>query len=261
VLTLRPMRFRARLVVVALTTALLVACTAEAAPARSPGDAVTRAEAEVLAELLVRDQRAGGADFVVTAPYREGVVLTLTGEVDFRHGVGRAEAVTTFGTDREDDVRTLFFTADSVWIGDVPGLPEALAADGARGATYVRRPITGAEDDGGPVLTDVLFRLLLDLTAPRADDPESFLGPDYTWQGQRSIDSRLATLFGLREDRTVAVGAADDLLLQFVTPLQDGAFDATITLSDHGRRTVEVPAEDVTADAADHPDIARQLGA
>jgi len=42
-----------------------------------------------------------------------------------------------------------------------------------------------------------------------------------------------------------------------VTPLQDGAFDATITLSDHGRRTIELPADDVTADAADHPDIAR----
>src|SRR4051812_22829821 len=197
------MRFRARLVVVALTTALLVACTAEAAPARSPGDAVTRAEAEVLAELLVRDQRAGGANFVVTAPYREGVVLTLTGEIDFRDGVGRAEAATSFGTDREDDVRTLFFTADAVWIGDVAGLPEALAADGARGATYVRRPMTGP-GDGGPLLTDVLFQLLLDLAAPEADDAASFLGPDYTWQGQRSIDSRLATLFGMREDRTVA---------------------------------------------------------
>jgi hypothetical protein len=254
------MRFRARLVVVAMSTALLVACTAEAAPARAPGDALTQAEAEILADVLVRDQRAGGADFVVTAPYREGVVLTLTGEIDFRDGVGRAEAATSFGTDREDDVRTLFFTADAVWIGDVAGLPEALAADGARGATYVRRPMTGPGDDGGPLLTDVLFQLLLDLAAPEADDAASFLGPDYTWQGQRSIDSRLATLFGLREDRTVAVGAADDLLLQFVTPLQDGAFDATLTLSDHGRRTVDVPADDVTADAADHPDIAQQLG-
>jgi hypothetical protein len=253
------MRFRARLVVVTLTTALLVACTAEASPARSPGDAVTRAEAEVLAQLLVRDRRAGGADFVVTAPYREGVVLTLTGEIHFRNGVGRAQAVTSFGTDREDEVRTLFFTSDTVWIGDVAGLPQALAAEGARGATYVRRPMTGPGDDGGPLLTDVLFRLLLDLAASDADDAASFLGPDYTWQGQRSIDSRLATLFGLREDRTVAVGAADDLLLQFVTPLQDGAFAATVTLSDHGRRSVELPADDVTADAADHPDIARQL--
>ena len=254
------MRFRARLVVVSLTTALLVACSAEASPARTPGDAVTQAEAEVLAQLLVRDQRAGGADFVATAPYREGVVLTLTGEVDFRDGVGRAKAVTSFGTDREDDVRTLVFTADAVWTGDVPGLPEALAAEGAPDATYVRRPLTTADDDGGPLLVDVLIRLLLDLAAPHADEPESFRGPDYTWQGQRSIDSRLATLFGLRDGRTVAVGAADDLLLQFATPLQGGAFDATITLSDHGRRSLETPADGVTADAADHPDIARQLG-
>jgi len=250
---------RSPVVVLALAATLLTGCTAEAA-SRAVGDGVTRAEAEVLAELLVRDQRAGGADFVVTAPYRDGVVLTLTGEIDFRDGVGRAEAVTTFGTDREDDVRTLFFTADSVWIGDVPGLPEALAAEGAWDATYVRRPMTGPEDDGGPLLTDVLFQLVLDLAAPRADEPESFLGPDYSWQGQRSIDSRLATVFGLRDGRTVAVGAADDLLLQFGTPLQGGAFDATVTLADHGRRTVELPADEETVDATDHPEIAEQLG-
>jgi hypothetical protein len=250
---------RSRLVVVALMTALLAGCTAEAGT-RAVGDPVTREEAGTLAALLHRNLQEGGADFVVTAPYRDGVVLTLTGEVDFTDEVGRAQAVTTFGDDREDDVRTLFFTPDTVWTGDVPGLREALAATGEPDAAYLSRPVTTADDEGGPLLTDVLLGIVLGLWAPAADDAESFLGEDYTWQGQRSIDSRLASLFGIRGDRTVAVAAADDLLLQFVTPLQDDAFDATITLSDHGPRRVAVPTDAETAAAADHPEIAAALG-
>ncbi len=256
------MRSRGSLVVVAagLVTALLAGCTAEAAAPRRPGDQVTQAEATALSTLLHRNYTEGGADFVVTAPYRDGVVLTLTGEVDFEDGVGRAQAVTTFGTGREDDVRTLFFTADEVWTGDVPGLPEALADADEPTATYLHRDLTTAGDDGGPLLADVLVTLLLRLSAETADEPESFLGEDYTWQGQRSIDSRLASLFGLRGGRTVAVSAADDLLLQFSTPLLDGAFDATVTLSDHGTRTVDLPADEETAEAVDHPEIAEALG-
>jgi hypothetical protein len=242
-----------------LAAVLLAGCTAEAAT-RTVGDGVTTAEAAVLAELLHRNHEEGGADFVVTAPYREGVVLTLTGEVDFRDGVGRAQAVTTFGTDREDDVRTVFFTADEVWTGDVPGLAEALADAGDPTATYLRRELTTTAADAEPLLSDVLVTLLLRLSAESADEPESFLGADYAWQGQRSIDSRLATVFGLRAGRTVAVSAADDLMLQFSTPMLDGAFDATVTLSDHGRRTVELPTDEETAEAADHPEIAEALG-
>ena len=250
---------RSRVVVVALTAALLAGCTAEAAT-RAVGDSITQEEADVLADLLHRNHAVGGADFVVTAPYREGVVLTLTGEVDFRDGVGRAQAVTTFGSDREDDVRTLFFTADEVWAGDVAGLAEALAGSGDPTAAYLRRDLTTAAADAEPILADVLVTLVLRLSAEAADEPESFLGADYTWQGQRSIDSRLATVFGLRDGRTVAVSAADDLLLQFSTPLLDGAFAATLTLSDHGRRTVDLPSDEETAEAADHPEIAEALG-
>jgi hypothetical protein len=168
--------------------------------------------------------------------------------------------VTSFSSDREDDVRTVFFTADGIWTGDVAGLAEALADAGERDAAYVHRDLTTAGDDGGPLLTDVLVTLLLRLTAESADEPASFLGADYSWQGQRSIDSRLTTVFELRGGRTVAVSAADDLLVQFTTPVLDGAFDATVTLSDHGVRAVELPGDEETAEAADHPEIAEALG-
>lgn len=256
------MRPRPRSLPLALgvTLALLAGCSSDGDLDRTPGDPVTAAEAGTLAELLHRNYVRSGADFVVTAPYADGVVLTLTGEVDFREAVGRARAVTTFPGGRPDDSRTVFFSREDVWVGDLPGLADALAADGAPGASYLRRPVTTGSEDVAPVLLDVLLEVLLDLSSRTPDDPQAFLDGSYTWEGQRSIDGRLTTLFGLHEDRTVAVAAAGDVLAQFGTPLAGGAFDATVTLSDHGHRRLDVPADTATVEAADHAAVAARFG-
>jgi hypothetical protein len=142
----------------------------------------------------------------------------------------------------------------------VPGLPDALAGAVAPQAAYLRRPVTTGAEDQVPLLVDVLTEVLLNLSARTDDDPRAFVDGGYTWEGQRSIDSRLATLFGLPGDRTVAVDSTDDMLTQFVTTVAGGGFDVTITLSDHGVRRIDLPAEEETADAAAHPDIATALG-
>jgi hypothetical protein len=253
---------RARAVVLAVAVALgpLLAggCSAADGP-RPHGDPVTAAEAQVLARLLHRNFKTGGAEFVATAPYGEDTVLTLTGDIDFRESVGQAQAVTTFGDGRPDDVRSVVFTEDDLWVGDLPGLADALAEDDGSGdVDYLRRPLGADEDDARPPLLDVLLGVLLRLRSTTADDPDAFLAPGYTWQGQRSVDSRLTSLFGLQEGRTVAVAADDDVLVQYATPLAD--VDLTVTLSDHGRRSVVVPEEEDTALAADHPEVAAALG-
>jgi hypothetical protein len=260
--TLHRMLTRARRLVLAagMGLALVAGCSTDGGSDRTVGDPVTEEEAQALASLLQRNQQRGGADFVVTAPYGEDTLLTLTGSVDFRKDVGRAQAVTSFGDGRPEDTRTLFFTADQVWVGDVAGLTDALAASGAPQAAYLRRPVTTAPENGTPLLVDVLTEVVLNLSADAADDPRAVLARDYTWQGQRSIDSRLATLFGLPGGETVAVAATDDLLTQFVTTLADTEFDVTITLSEHGTRRIDLPAEDETADAAQHADVAKRLG-
>ena len=254
------MRFRARalLLVLGLALAVLPACSAADEGDRRPGERVTAAEAETLARLLHRNLERGGADFVVTAPYSDAAMLTLTGEIDFRRAVGRAQAVTSFGDGRPDDTRTLFFTSDDVWLGDVPGLAEALAGAGAPDAVYLRRPVTTTEET--PLLVDVVVEILLNLSSSTDDDPQAFLGGGYTWQGQRSIDSELTSLYALRDDRTVAVGVSDGLLSQFVTPLPDGSYEVTVTLSDHGPRRLDVPAEEKTADVDDHAELAAAFG-
>ncbi|MGY1753981.1 hypothetical protein [Blastococcus sp. SYSU D01042] len=239
-----------------LVLALATGCAGDGAP-RDAGDAVTEAEAAVLGGLLQRNLDEGGADFVVTAPFGEGTVLTLTGEVDFRDGVGRAQAVTS--TDGAEEARTVFFTRDELWFGDVPGAAEALAASGA---TYLHRPVQATGED--PALVDVLVTVVLGLAADADDPPAAFLDGGWSWQGRRSIDGRPTELFALPGDRTVAVSSTDDLLVQFSTPLPTGpgadALEVTTTLAEHGPRSLALPEETQTAPAADHPGLAAAVG-
>ena len=220
---------------------LLAGCTADAG-VREPGAALTEDEARTLAHLLQRNHQRGGAAFVVTAPYGDDVVLTLTGEVDFRSSRGRARVVTDHADGRPDDTATVVFTPEELWAGDLPGLE----------AGWVRRPLVAS---GTADLLDVLAAMVLELGRAPADDPAAFADGDWTWQGQRSIDSRLSAVFAGAEGPTVAVDAADHLMLQFVTTLPGQSFEVTVTLADHGRRTVELPAPDDTVLAADRPEL------
>jgi hypothetical protein len=190
-------------------------------------------------------------------PYGSDVVLTLTGEVDFRRSQGRGKLVTSYGDHRPDDEATVLFSTEALWIGDVPGLAEALDEAGAEGAAYVRRPL---DAQGRADLLDVLVRVVLDLSRARADDPRAFRDGDWTWQGQRSIDSRLSAVFADDDGATVSVDAADDLLLQYATPLPGHPFEVTVTLADHGPVSVSLPAAADTADVTQHPELADLVG-
>jgi hypothetical protein len=52
------------------------------------------------------------------------------------------------------------------------------------------------------------------------------------------------------------------VLVQFATPLPsaDGELEATTTLAEHGRRSLDLPDEAQTAPVADHPELAAALG-
>jgi len=242
------MRSRNLPLALGVAVTLLAGCAADSGE-RAAGDPVTVEEAAVLADLLHRNYERGGADFVVTAPYADDVLLTLTGEVDFRHATARAQAVTSFSDARPDQTVTLVFTAEDVWFTDVAGL-----------TGYLRRPVVTDDGEGPPRLLDVVVELLLNLASRTGDDPDAFLDGDHTWKGQRSIDSRLTSLFGLEDERMVAVSASGDLLTQFVTPLPDADFDITVTLADHGRRQIDPPPVAETVEIADQPVIAARLG-
>ncbi|CCG05828.1 hypothetical protein [Blastococcus saxobsidens] len=237
-----------------LAAVLLSGCGSEE---RRAGEPITAEDAAVLAELLHHNHEEGGADFVATVPFSEDALLTLTGEIDFRRGAGQAQAVTTVD-EEEVDTRTLFFDRDGLWTGDLPGLTEALAGDGAPAASYLRRPLPAGTPESP--LIDVVVQALQNLTAETADEPETFLAGPYRWQGDQAIDGRPTTVYRLREGRTVAVDDVDATLVQYRSPLRDGGPELTITLADHGDRRLALPTEEETAAAADHPGIAGTFG-
>ena len=147
---------------------------------REAGDPVTEAEAALLAGLLQRNHTEGGADFVVTAPYGARRVLTLTGEVDFRAGTGRAQAVTS-SDGRTEEVRTRLLHPRGALVRRRPGLRGRWPRR-RPGASYLRRPI--AVDDERPPLVDVLVeRAARTSRRGRADDPAAFVDAGYTLAG------------------------------------------------------------------------------
>jgi hypothetical protein len=257
-------RARSLVPAVGVTLALLAGCSddggSSASAARPAGSTVSQQEAQVLARLLHEDYLAGGADFTETAPFADGALITLTGTVDWTRPAGHARAVTTYRSGQPSETRDVFFTGDRIWFGGVPGLGDALTAAGLRQAAYIARPLAVTRADGSPNLTDVLVQLVLNLSATKADDPRAFRTGDYTWRGQRAIDGRLAALYGLAGGATVAVAASDQRLLQYVTPLPGQDFSVTITLPQHGQRSVELPAAAQTVDAAQHQDVAAAVG-
>jgi hypothetical protein len=252
-------RSRSLLPALGLALALLAGCSQGSPAPRAPGDHVTDTEAATLANLLHHDFQEGGADFVESAPYGEGALLKLTGTVDFTRSVGRAEAVTTYSDGRPTETRTVFFTTKDIWFGDVPHMAEVLAAEKLPAASYVRRPLAAVSSSGQPQLIDVLVQLVLNLSARTSDDPASFEKGNYTWQGQRVIDGKLASMFSLAGGSTVAV-STDKQLVQYVTRLPGQDFSVTITLPAHGPRTIDLPTDAETITAAEHPEVLQKLG-
>lgn len=241
--------------------ALLTGCSGSSdnGVTRVPGDKVTATEAKVLADLLHKNFEKGGADFVVSAPYAEGTVLKVTGSVDFLNSTGQAKAVTTYSNGQPPDSRTVFFTTKNIWFGDVPGLSEALAGRGLPDAQYVERPLTPVSNTGQAQLVDFMARLVLNLSSRSSDDPKSFENSNYVWDGEHNIDGHLSNDYTLPGGATVSV-PSDKTMLQYVTRPSGQKFDITITLPEHGRRTIDLPSAAQTVSATDHPDVAAAVG-
>ncbi len=221
---------------------------------RAPGDPITVAEAEVLAEVLHRNTEEGGADVTVTAQYAEEALLTMTGSIDFSTDTGTLDAVTTYTTGQPDDLRTIYFDADRIVIGNIPGFTDAMATAGRTDALYLRTDL-----DQETRLLDNVAGMLNRLAADEPDDPDNLIAAGYTWEGASRIDSVLTNTFRTTV-ASISIGIEDRLLRQYVTSPAAGTFPVRITLSNHGPNEVAFPPEEQIADASAYPEIAAQFG-
>lgn len=221
---------------------------------RAPGDKITLAEAQILADVLYLDGQNGGADVTVRAQFAEEALLTMTGTVDFTTGTATFDATTTYTTGQPDETRTIYFTPDRLIVGNLPGLTDAMKADGRPDVQYLRAPL-----DPAARLADNIFGMITRLTAAKPDDPRNLLLAGYRWEGPGRIDNVLANTYSTKSG-TVSVGVEDKLLHQFVAPVPGGDFPVTITLTGHGKRTIDFPPEEQIADTSAYPDIAAEFG-
>ena len=247
-----------RLALAALTAVLLLTGCVDDDPnaSRPPGDEITTEEAQVLAEVLNRNYGAGGAEVTVSAPYSPDAVLELTGTVDFTTSEGTLDAVTSYSNGQPEETRTVYFTADRILIGNLPGFATAMADAGRPEALYLRLDL-----DQSRRLIDNVIGMIQRLGAEVPDDPDNLIAAGYTWQGNGRIDNTLISTFTTGSGTgTISIGAQDRLLHQFVSPPPGGDFPVTITLSGHGTKDIEFPPEAQVADASAYPDVAVQFG-
>ena len=161
---------------------------------------------------------AGGADFVVTAPYGDG----RRADADRRGGLPRGDRPRPGG----DQLRrrpagrrphAVLHREDALGRRRRPACPRRWrprAAGRHLPAPAADRPATTAR----PLLLDVLVRRCCSTSS--APDGRRPARPSSTaatpGRGSARSTAGSTSLFGLRTGATVAVGAADDLLVQFV---------------------------------------------
>ena len=229
---------RIRLVVaigmVAAVTLASVACSDDdGGTGQATSRVVTPEEAGVLADLLVDNHDAGGADFVATVPYGVATV-ELEGRIDWENHVGRATVHT------EVDGKPAGADRDVVWnpnvvFEEVPGLEAEMAARGRPGVQWVARPL-----DPRSSSLHLLLQLIDTTSSTTRDNPVLLVSNGVRWLRTDEVDGTPVDVF--RNDRTTYwVGRKDHRLHRLEARLSATDSVARLDFTDVGPRTIEVP--------------------
>lgn len=180
----------------------LAACSsgggADAARAKALGDD----DAAVLSQVLSRNYDAKGATFAASLLVRDGMTLTLQGEVDWVGHRGRAD-VRWEGNDAPGRPVEVAWAGDTV-VERLAGLGPALAAEGAPAAVWVGRPADTANG-----ILDRAVQFVAKLSATQRDNPVLLQqGGKGAWVRTEKLDGAPvdvyrygdATLFWVRVD-------------------------------------------------------------
>ena len=220
----------------ALALALILtgqACSGSSMGSTSRARPITQSEASHLADALLKNHDAGGAALVATVPF--GVAtFTLRGNVDWANHVGRVTVESKLSSGKAAPPRDLVWNPDVVF-EEVPGLAEALVAEGRPPARWVARTF-----DPSTSSLHLILRLIDTASSIQRDNPVLLMSNGTTWVKRTTIDGTPVDVF--RQKRTTSyVGRSDGRLHRLDASLAATRSTASVTFSDFGPRVIEVP--------------------
>ena len=194
---------------------------------------ITAAEASRIADVLLKNHDAGGATLVATVPF--GVAtFTLRGQVDWTNHVGRVTVESRLSNGKVAPTRDLVWNPDVVF-EEVPGLAEALAAQGRPAAHWVARTF-----DPSTSSLHLVLRLIDTASSIQRDNPVLLMSNGTRWLRRDSVDGTAVDVF--RQKRTTSwVGRSDGRLHRLDAQLAATSSTASVTIRDFGPRTIPVP--------------------
>jgi hypothetical protein len=243
---------------------LLILLTAPGCTSSKPKDAssvpvgkpLTLAQAETLAGVLTKNYDAGGAVFSVTVPYSPQTTYTLNGTIDYTKGVAQStlSIVSNGGKDKADS--ELLWTKQEV-LEQLPGLTEAVAANGRAGVKFVSRPLTTSSPQ------DVVLNLLLGTASQQRENPA--LIQQGTEQGDSAflrtdtLRNTPVDVYRFGKKTTYWVGRDDGVLMRFEATLAIAPGVTVIDFLEHKAVSIPGPTTSEVILATDIPDIMKTL--
>jgi hypothetical protein len=238
-----------RVLAAALVVLTLAGCSTPTATARD----ITEAEADRVADVLFTNYDSKGADFEINAIGRENKPLSITGEIDFVNGAGRA-LVQSQGTDSA--------VVEVAWLGPtiverLPVLTELAAARGET-VTWVSR-----SSDTDTYDLDRVIGVLIGLASEVRENPLLLRQGGMQWLRSDSLRGTTVDVFQFGASTRLWVEHDSSRMLRFEGNNDSGTAPIVVDLLKPGERTINLPTldETVTIDSvSDLYEVARARG-
>lgn len=215
---------------------------------------ITDEEASVLADILVKNQEAGGAKVRVAVPYG-AATFTLDGEVDWANDVGSVLFhADVEGAEAPED-RRVAFNADVV-LEEVPGLADRLGQQGATPVNWVARPLQSTDSP-----LDVVLTLIIAASSTARENPVLLVQDDTQWLGTDTLSTEEGEIdVDVFSSGKVRYFVDDEgRLVRQEADLTVTSSTVTLDFWDRGPRTVGVPADDDVVAIEDVQDLYDEL--
>lgn len=214
----------------------------------TPPRPITSDEASRLADILLNNYEAGGADLRAVVPFGVATV-TLTGSIDWKNHVGRVRLHSEVTGAAQKPDFDIVWTKTTV-AQQLEGLADALVAAGRPAATWVGVPL---DPSSSPL--HVVLSLIDSAASIQRDNPILLLSRGITFVRSDRVDGTDVDVFDL--GRTTYWVSSDAVLHRIDAELSSTGSTAEVTFTAPGPRALDLPADVV--DAADIPDIYARL--